>query len=321
MSILYLTEAEVRSLLTMNLALASVETAFRKLALDEAVNVPRQRCQTDNVMLHVLPAAAKTLNALGLKAYTTGRFEAQFRVFLFDPKHGELTAILEADYLGAMRTGAASGVATDKLAKPDAATVGVFGSGKQARTQLEAVCKVRPIRKAVVWSRNEAKRKAFAEEMSQVCGVEVVSAEKPEQAARGCDIVCTATNSRDPVLFGQWLLDGTHVNLIGSNFLSRSEADVEVFRKAELVAVDSKDQARAEAGDFTAALDQGVLHWANIREFAHVLVGRYPGRQTPSDLTIFKSLGLGVEDIAVAVKVVELARQKGVGKTLEPGTQ
>jgi alanine dehydrogenase len=312
---LYLTEGEVRGLLTMDLALTAVEAAFRKWALEEAQNVPRQRCQTDSVMLHVLPAAAKTLNAVGLKAYTTGRFGAKFHVYLFDPKNGDLTAILEADHLGAVRTGAASGVATHLLARPDAGTVGLFGTGKQARTQLEAVCKVRTVRRAVVVGRDAARLKAFCDEMSGVCGTEVVPAKSAEEAG-GQDVVITATTSREPVLHGRWLKDGGHVNLIGSNFLSKAEADVDVFRRAKLVAVDSREQARTEAGDFVAATDAGVLHITDVKELAPLLVGRYPGRQSAADVTVFKSLGLGLEDIAVAAKVVELAKKQGVGREL-----
>lgn len=315
MPILYLTEAEVRNLLTMDLALAAVESAFRKLALDEAENVPRRRCQTDTVMLHVLPAAAKTLNAIGMKAYTTGRFPAKFHVYLFDPKDGSLAAIIEADHLGAVRTGAATGVATNLLARPDALTVGLFGCGKQGRTQLEAVCKVRAIKRAVVWSRDAAKRAAFATEMSGVCGTQVVPAASAEEAA-GQEIVVTATTAREPVLFGKWLRDGTHVNLVGSNFITKAEADVEVFRRARLVSIDSKEQGREEAGDFVTAVDQGVLHPSDVKELAPLLVGRYPGRQSPGEITLFKSLGLGLEDIAVAVRVVELAKKQGVGREL-----
>jgi alanine dehydrogenase len=321
MPILYLTESDVRPILTMADALTSVEAAFLKLALDEAATVPRQRCQTDAVMLHVLPAAAKTLGALGYKAYTTGKAGARFFVHLFDPKTGEPTAILEADHLGAVRTGAASGVATKLLARPDATTVGLIGTGKQARTQLEAVCRVRPVKKAWVYGRDEAKRKQFAAEMTPVCGVEVVPAATAEEAVRGHDVVITATTARDPVLFGRWVADGAHVNLIGSNFLSRAEADVDLFKRAKLVTIDNRDQGRLEAGDFTAALNAGVLHWSDVKELAPVLVGRYPGRQTADEITVFKSLGLGVEDIAVAVRVVELARQRGIGTTLEPGAR
>src|SRR6476646_4440392 len=146
MPVLYLTEDDVRQVLTMDVALPAVEAAFRKLSLDEAENVPRQRCQTDLVMLHVLPAAAKTLGALGFKAYTTTKQGAKFHVTLFDHKTGAMCAIIEADLLGQFRTGAASGVATKKLARPNCSTVGLYGTGKQARTQLLAVCKVRPIK-------------------------------------------------------------------------------------------------------------------------------------------------------------------------------
>ena len=316
MPILYLTEAEVARVLTMDLALETTAAAFRKLALDEAVNNTRQRCQTDHVMLHVLPAAAKTLGAIGFKAYTTSKHGAHFHVMLFDPKQGGISAIVEADLLGQFRTGAASGVATKKLARADASTVGVFGTGKQARTQLLAVCKVRPIKTAYVYGRDADRRKAFAAQLSQETGIEVVPVEKPEEAAKGRDIVCTATAAREPVLFGEWVSAGQHLNLIGSNFLGKAETDVEVFRRTTLVTVDSKDQAKLEAGDFVEPTKAGVLQWSDVLEFAPLFVGKYPGRESPGDVTLFKSLGLGIEDIALAVKVVELAKQQGLGREL-----
>ncbi len=317
MPVLLLTEDDVRRVLTMDLALTAVEAAFRKLALDEAVNIPRQRCQTDTVMLHVLPAAAKTLGALGFKAYTTGRFYPQFKIYLFDAKAGGLTAILDADHLGQVRTGAASGVATKKLARADARTVGMIGTGRQARTQLEAICKVRSIHSAKVFGRDEAKRSAFATEMSDVCGVAVEPVATARDAVANRDIVITATSSREPVLLGEWLAPGSHVNLMGSNYLASAEADVEVFRRAKLVTIDSKDQGRLEAGDFVAAMGEHVLSWPDVKEFAHVLVNRYPGRESPDDITVFKSLGLGIQDIAVGVKVVEQARAHGLGREVE----
>ncbi len=316
MPIFYLTEAEVARVLTMDLALETTAAAFRKLALDEAVNVPRQRAQTDHVMLHVLPAAAKTLGAIGFKAYTTSKAGARFHVTLFDPKEGGITAMLEADLLGQFRTGAASGVATKKLARADAGTVGLFGTGKQARTQLLAVCKVRSIKKAFVYGRDAERRKVFAAQLAQETGVEVVPVEKPEEAAKGLDIVITATAAREPVLFGEWVSAGQHLNLIGSNFLGKTETDVEVFRRATLISVDSKEQANLEAGDFVKPREAGVFQWGDVLEFAPLLVGKYPGRQSPEDVTIFKSLGLGIQDIALAVRVVELAKQQGLGREL-----
>jgi ornithine cyclodeaminase/alanine dehydrogenase-like protein (mu-crystallin family) len=316
MPIYYLTEAEVERVLTMELALETTAAAFRKLALEEAENAPRQRVRTDHVMLHVLPAAAKTLGAIGFKAYTTAKPGAQFHVTLFDPKQGGVTAIVEADLLGQFRTGAASGVATKKLARADAGTVGLFGTGKQARTQLLAVCKAKAIKKAHVYGRDPERRKAFAAQLSHETGVEVVPVEKPEEAARGLDIVITATSAKEPVLFGEWVGEGQHLNLIGSNFLGKTETDVEVFRCTNLVTVDCKEQAKLEAGDFVEPLKAGVLRWSDVYDFAPVLVGKYPGRESPRDVTVFKSLGLGIEDIALAVRVVELAKQQGLGREL-----
>jgi alanine dehydrogenase len=317
MGVLILSEADVKSVLTMDLALPAVEAAFRKLSLDEATNIPRSRCQTDHVMMHVLPAAAKTLNALGHKTYTTGTFGAKFYVTLYDPKTGDPTAILHADYLGQVRTGAATGVATKKLARTDAKTVGIIGAGKQARTQLEAVAKVRPLISAVVYSQSAASRESFAKEMSATIGIPVTAVDSAEEAARNKDIICTATNAREPVLKGEWLAAGCHLNLAGSNFLSKAEADVDVFRRASLIACDSKDQAKLEAGDFVKAMNEGVFGWSDAVELSHILTGRYPGRAGANDITVFKSLGLGIQDIAVAVKVVEASRAKGIGQEVD----
>jgi ornithine cyclodeaminase/alanine dehydrogenase-like protein (mu-crystallin family) len=316
MPVLYLTEADVGRVLTMDLALDAVSASFRKLALEEAENVPRRRCQTDLVMLHVLPAAAKTLGVIGFKAYTTSKQGARFHVTLYDSKSGAMTALIEADLLGQYRTGAASGVATKRLARPDAATVGCIGCGKQARTQLLAVCRVRAIKRIHVHGRDAVRRSEFAARMTGECSVEVVAVEKPEDAVRGLDIIITATNAREPVLLGEWIGEGQHLNVIGSNFLAKSEVDVEAFRRATLTVVDSKEQAKLEAGDFVKALDAGVLRWADVQELAPLLVGRYPGRQSPQDVTVFKSLGLGIEDIALGARVVELARQQGLGREI-----
>jgi ornithine cyclodeaminase/alanine dehydrogenase-like protein (mu-crystallin family) len=306
----------VGRVLTMDLALDAVSTAFRKIGLEEAENVPRRRCQTDLVMLHVLPAAAKTLGAIGFKAYTVSRQGTRFHVTLYDAKSGAMAAILEADLLGQFRTGAASGVATRKLARPDASTVGCIGTGKQARTQLLAVCKVRPIKSVRVYGRDPDRRTDFAARLSSETGVEVLPVDRPVEAARGLDIVITATTAREPVLVGDWVSPGQHLNVVGSNFLAKAEVDVEVFRRTTLTVVDSKEQAKLEAGDFVAALDAGVLHWTDIQELAPLLIGRYPGRQSPADVTVFKSLGLGIEDIALGVRVVELARQQGLGREI-----
>jgi ornithine cyclodeaminase/alanine dehydrogenase-like protein (mu-crystallin family) len=317
MPVLHLTEDEVRGLLTMETAIEAVEAGLRKMALEEAFNVPRSRCQTDQVMLHVLPAAAKTLGVIGHKAYVTTRAGARFHVTIYDGKTGEMLSVMQADYLGQVRTGAASAIATKHLSRKDSTTVGIFGSGKQARSQLLGVLKVRKLSRAVVWSPSGERRTAFAREMSAACGIEVVAAGAPEEAARGLDIVCTATSSREPVLVGEWVSPGQHLNVIGSNYLAKAEIDVEVVRRANVVVIDSKDQGRLEAGDLVAALDQGVIEWIDVAELGRVVAMRAPGRQSPQDVTLFKSLGLGLEDIAVAIRVYHKAKEAGVGRWVE----
>ena len=317
MPVLHLNEDEVRGLLTMEMAVEAVEAGLRKMALEEAFNVPRSRCQTDHAMLHVLPAAAKTLGVIGYKAYVTSRAGARFHVTIYDGKSGEMLALMQADHLGQMRTGAASAVATKHLARKDSSTVGIYGSGKQARTQLLGVSKVRKLTRAVVWSPDEERRTTFAREMTAACGVEVVAAVQPEDAARGLDIICTATAAREPVLFGAWLSPGQHINAIGSNYLAKTEIDAEVVRRSNVVAIDSKDQGRLEAGDLVTALDQGVLEWLDVSELGRVIAMRAPGRQSAEDITLFKSLGIGLEDIAVAMKVFQKAKDAGVGRWLD----
>lgn len=317
MSVLYLTEAEVAQVLTMELAIDGVEAGLRKMALEEAFTNPRTRCQTDHTMLHVLPAAAKTLGVIGFKAYTTTKSGPRFHLTLYDGKTGEMTALMQADILGRMRTGAASAVATKYLARPDAASVGIFGTGRQAKTQLLGVSKVRRIAKASVWSPNEEHRKTFAAELSAECGIEVVPVATAEEAARNHDILCTATAAREPFLKGEWLSPGQHLNIIGSNFLAKSEIDVEVVRRANLICIDSKDQGKLEAGDFVAALDQRIIEWYDVQEVSRIVAGRIQGRESPQDITLFKSLGIGLEDIAVGVKVLAKAKEAGLGKVLD----
>lgn len=317
MSILLLTEDDVRRVLTMEMALDAVEDGLRKMALDEVQNIPRARCQTDHVMLHTMSAAAKSLGYLGYKVYSTSRKGHHFLIGLYDGRTAALLALIQADHLGQMRTGAASGVATEYMARPDASEVGLFGSGKQARTQLQAICKVRKIRRVQVYSLNDEHRRRFAAEMRELCQVDVEPVPRPEMAAEDKDIIITATNSREPVLNGHWIAEGTHINAIGSNFLGKAEIDDVAVRRCDSIVVDSKDQARLEAGDFVQALEEGAIHWADVHELGQIIVGRYTGRAHPQDVTLFKSLGIAVEDIAVAALVYTKAQSAGLGHRLE----
>ncbi|MEX0703188.1 MAG: ornithine cyclodeaminase family protein [Planctomycetales bacterium] len=314
MSALYLTEDDVRRLVDLPAAVEVVEQAFAELAAGRAVNVPRTRAAAPGVMLHVLSAAAEYLGYVGLKAYTTTRAGARFHVALYEAAAGEPAAVIEADYLGQLRTGAASAVATDYMARADARIVGVFGAGKQARTQLAGVSAVRKIERAEVYGPNAERCGRFADEMSAACGIEVVPVRAPDEAAADKDIVICATTSKTPLFEGRVLDEGTHLNVVGSNFLAKTEIDLDTVRRADVIVCDSIAQCRLEAGDFVEALQAGVTDWPLMHELGDVVAGRATGRANPEQITLFKSVGLAIEDVALAAKVLERAKAEGAGR-------
>jgi ornithine cyclodeaminase/alanine dehydrogenase-like protein (mu-crystallin family) len=316
MAALFLREADVDQLLTMPMAIDAVSTVFRKQAMTEVANIPRGRARTDHGLLHIMGAAAKTLDAMCCKVYTSTKQGARFLVHLYDGRTGDLLSIMEGDRLGAMRTGATAGVAAACMARRDADTVGVFGSGKQARTQLEAICHVRQIVEAYVYSPSEDHRDQFAAETSALLGLPVKAVAKPELAAEDKDIVVTATDSADPVVLGDWISPGTHLSVIGSNFVGKAEIDVELVRKCEPIVVDEKEQARLEAGDLVKAVEAGVVRWSDVHELGQIVVGRYPGRHQANDITLFKSVGAALEDLAVARAVYDAALKESLGQRL-----
>jgi alanine dehydrogenase len=314
---LLLTENHVTELLDIDTAISAVEEVLRDQAEGQATNRPRYRVAMPASQLHVMAAGDKRLRVTGLKAYTASRKGARFLVLLYDAESGDMLAMIEADRLGQMRTGAASGVATKYMARADADTVGIYGTGWQAESQLMAVCAVRPIKKITAYGRNAERREAFTQKMTALLGVEVTPAATPEEAARGKSIVITATNAREPVLKGEWIERGTHLNVVGSNFLAKAEVDVETIRRANVIAVDSIEQSRVEAGDLMPAIERGVISWESVTELGRIVAGRDRGRTQNEDITLFKSNGIALEDISTALRVYNLARERGLGQGVE----
>ena len=313
---LYITEDEVGRLLSMDEAISAVDDAFRSLGTGSAVNIPRSRVRLPGHTLHVLSGGIPRLNVTGLKAYTTTRHGARFVVLLFKADTGDLLATIEADRLGQMRTGAASGVATKYMAREDAARVGVIGTGWQARSQLAAVCGVRGVTSAKAFGRDRSRLETYCREMTEQLGIHVQPTDTAKDCAAEADIVITITSAARPVLEGAWLAPGTHVNAAGSNALLRSEIDVETVKRSRVVAVDSREQARVECGDLLAPVEMGYLHWDRVYELADVAAGHVPGRIDPADITLFESQGLAVEDVAVAAAVFERAKAEGAGRQI-----
>lgn len=313
---LLLTEAEVGKLLTMQECIQAVEEAFRHLGEGVATNRPRQRLRLPNGFMHLMPAADLALGAMGFKSYTSFRGGARFLVNLYNAESGELLAILEASHLGQVRTGAASGVATKYLARADASTVGVIGTGYQAQAQVQAVCAVRRIQEVKAFSRTAERRDAFAQQLAASLGIPVRPVATAEECVRGADILITITNAREPVFDGAWLQDGAHINAAGSNHWMRREVDETTLQRSAFIVVDDLEQAKLECGELIWAMERATLRWEQVRELRDVVTGHIPSRQRDSDITLFESQGLALEDIAAAWRVYQLAREQGVGRVI-----
>ena len=316
MRALLLTEKDVEGLLRMDDALRAVEEGFLALGRGEATNRPRQRVGTRETAVNVMLASWPARGYAGFKYYTASRAGIRFWVHLFDLATGDLVAVIQANRLGQQRTGAASGVATKYLARSDASTVGIVGTGWQAQSQLEAVCAVRSIRRIRCFGRDKARREVFAKKMSSTVGVNVEAARSADEAIRDADIAIAATNAPQPVIRGEWLRAGCHINAIGANRLETRELDDTAVQRSAFVATDSIEQAKSESGDLVESMKRGLIGWDRVHEIGDVIAGKVVGRTKADDITLFKSHGIAIEDVAVAAVVYERARDGGIGNPI-----
>ncbi len=320
---LLLTRSDVESVLTMREAIDAVEDGFRRLA-QEKVSMPQRTVirLPDHHGVHLaMPACiAGDPGVLSVKVVTVypdnpERFGMPTTIgtlLLNDPRNGSLLALMDAGYLTAVRTGAASGVATRYLAREDARTVGLFGAGAQARTQLWAVCEVRPIECAVVFDPIREARESFAAEMSAKLSIPVTATEDPLECLRA-DIVVAASSSRTPLFEGAQLRPGTHVNGVGAHSPDARELDAEAMRRSRVV-VDHLPACLAEAGEIILAIREGAMKESHLEaSLGEVVAGLKPGRRSREEITIFKSVGLAVQDAATADRVYRLALAAGRG--------
>jgi ornithine cyclodeaminase/alanine dehydrogenase-like protein (mu-crystallin family) len=316
----YLNEKEVEQLLPMADAIALVEQALKARTEGRASDVPRVRAYVPTGTLHMVEAAAPELNVIGYKAYfaMTGRGTRYF-VHLFDTESGKPTAMIEGSYIGLARTGAASGVATRYMAREDAAVVASIGAGKQAIGQLEAVCAVRKIREARVWSRSPGRAQKFCAAMEKKLGIPVKAAADPAEAVRGADIINVVTKAAAPVLLGAWLAPGQHINAAGSNSLARRELDAAAIKRATRIALDSRNTARNECGDLMPLVETGYVTWDALPELGDIITGRVPGRSSRDAITLFESQGMGIQDLYAAHFVLQAALKKNIGIDLPVG--
>jgi alanine dehydrogenase len=307
---LYLTEADVESLVSPADAVEAIEGSFRRFAAGSVENKPRYRLTLDEGRMAVMSAADLELGYAGAKVYTAFAEGARFAVLLFRSDRPELSAVIEADKLGQLRTGAATGVAAKYLAREGASTLGVIGCGWQARGQVAAVRTALPaIERVVAFCRTESSLREFCSEVGAEPG------EGPAEAA-GQEVVVTVTNSRDPVLRGEWLREGALVCAVGANDPRARELDNVVLERAVFVCCDSLEQARIESGDLIEPIASGILDWLEVHELQEVVASEVSGRSSPDDIVVFKSNGIAAWDVALGALALERARSAGRGVEL-----
>ncbi len=307
---LYLSEADVAGLVTPADAVPVLEECFRRMAVGAVENVPRRRLAVPGGSLAVMAAADTDLGFAGQKSYTVVNGQATSVVCLLALGDGSLTAVIEADRLGQVSTGAASGVAAQHLARTGSASLGVIGCGMQAEAQVAAILVAAPtLARVVAWCRTP-------ERLADFCGRTGVEPAESGQEAAGCDIVVTITSAKDPVVRGEWLREGALVCAAGANRASARELDDVVLERASFVCCDSKENARLESGDLIDPVENGVLDWLEVHELQEVVAGEIVGRSDDADIVVFKSNGLAAWDVAIGAEVLRRARERGVGREL-----
>jgi len=314
---LHINEGEVKSVLSMALAMEAVETISRRQAAGEVLVHARRRFELPGgAFFHHMAAADLTEKLVASKQYTYVGGKLKFVVSLFSTESGDLLALIEADVMGQMRTGAASGVATKFLARVDARNAAIIGTGAQARTQLEAIAAVRKLEQVKVYGREAERRESFAREMSAQLGVRVEPAASSAEATAGAAVVCTATTASHAVVNSSAISPGTHINAIGANHMKKRELDAETVAKCDRIFVDSLEQSRLEAGDLVLGFAGHEKRWDAVRELSSLVAGICPGRTGQAQITLFKSNGIAAWDLAAATAVYRLANERGLGRAL-----
>ncbi len=281
---LLLGDNEVDQLMTMKECIEVIEDSFRQAGQRQTWNRPRSRIRMPRGFHHLMAAAVLESKVFGLKTYTSFRSGVRFLTILYDSNAGDLLGMVQGGRITQLRTGAVSAVATKYMARQDAAKVGIVGTGFQGRAQLGGVCAVRSVAGVKAYDAAPDAAREFADVMSRELQVDIAVAESAEEAADGADVIITMTTSRTPVLLGNWLESGLHINAAGSNHWIRQEVDDDVIRRADRIVVDSLEDAQVEAGDLLYPIERGRVRWSQIRELADVVVGHVKGRGSPDEI-------------------------------------
>ncbi len=313
---LFLNDTDVKALMSMSDCVGVMEDAFTQAGNGKVWNRPRSRIRMPRSFHHLMVAYLADSEVFGLKTYTSFRSSTRFTTMLYDSNNGDLIAMVQGPRIGQLRTGAVSGVGTKHMSRSNSSTVGVIGAGFQSRGQLEGVCAVRNIASAKIFDVSEENSQKMADEMGVSLGIQTSVAGSAEEAVTDVDIIITMTTARTPVLFGDWLKAGQHINAAGSNHWIRQEVDDNVIRKADRIVADSIEDAKIESGDLLFPIERGRVMWSAIRELSDVVCGHIQGRESDQEITLFESQGVAITDVAAANFVYRKAIDQGMGQEL-----
>jgi ornithine cyclodeaminase/alanine dehydrogenase-like protein (mu-crystallin family) len=317
--VMLLTSEDIRRVFDVNDFVGAVEESYRLLGLGAIRMLPRINVDSEHLpgFLKLLPCNISSLNIGGVLVYTAGNDQGIEKiVLLYDEETGALKAVIEGNRLSWLRTGASSAVATKYLAREDAEVIGIIGSGRQARSQLMAIHTVRKLKLVKVYSPNPDHRLQYCKEMAELLGVEVIPVNEAKDAVIGSDILSTATTSKKPILDGDWIEKGTHINAIGAHYPDQAEVDETTIKKSKVI-VDSRERALKEEGELLIPISKGVITKEHIyAELGDIVAGKAGGRKSPEEITFFTSGGMASEYLVPAAKILEKALKEGIGQEL-----
>ncbi|MFL2664409.1 MAG: ornithine cyclodeaminase family protein [Dehalococcoidia bacterium] len=315
--VLFISESEVSKVTNMQMALNCIDNAFQAFSRGEIYNFPRYRLPTSEGKYNFMSASWIEKGYAANKSYVSYKNGIDFNVMLYDAHGKGLIAIIEANLLGQIRTGAASGIATKYLSKKNSKVFGIVGSGYQSQTQLESVINVRDIKETYVYSRNKKNREIFANQMSEKFGISIKPLSYEEFIKIDFDILTTVTNSITPVVTKKMLTPGMHINAAGNNSWEKSEVDIDVISSSEHIICDEIEQARIECGELIRAYEKGVFNWEESFSLSEIVSGKHKLRKNDKDITLFESQGLALEDLAMAIEIYKIAIENNFGKIIK----
>ena len=314
--VLLLGDKDVNAVMSMSTAINVMEDTFLQASMGQTWNRPRSRIRLPRGFHHLMAGAVLGKKAFGLKTYTSFRSGTRFLVLVYDSDTGDLQALIQGSKLSLLRTSAVSAIAAKYMAKQKTPKVAIIGTGFQGRGQLEGICAIRDVKTVRAFDANPAILETFCSEMSSTLSLEVSPTDNPESCVEDADIIITMTTSRSPVLMGDWLKPGVHINAAGSNHWIRQEIDDSVIKRSDIIVVDSLDDAKIESGDLLYPIERGRIRWGQIHELSDVVGGKITGRPSDNSITLFESQGVAISDIAAAAHVYAEAKKMGLGSEI-----